>query len=466
MSRKLESFTQKLVAMGFSSERATLALMWNDGKLEESVNWLFEGSEDDAQKKDLGNGLSLKIDISEELARIAGMEVTYKCSKQEVERAVTACEGDLDKAEEILGAQKLEPPATPSKMEANVKLLMRVQEKPTALVTAQSRGNDRDLNYVKRVVSGSTLSEPGNRNMQDLKANQPMLRAEKRWPAIGSSSSVSYSVAAPLQVGSSSAKMMPQLSVSGNEGRNIQQGVLREPIIMMQCPQSHNAKQNPVSSIIVSPLGTNGWYPSNGLGMESTKLNGKFLHNQSTGNFGSERLNLQHFKPQTQSTRSPGPDNLSSQPYYPQAQYAQHVSNLVDPAETRMGISWRATGASSPSLKVPSSLGLFSGWGSTVTVGSSSHVDWNTGDMMYNCDYKSIDWTLEPNSSRSKANGLILGLSSMRLGSTNGISVPGLQTGGMATEASSSIGSREWTSPFAGKDIFTVPRFVISPSLN
>ncbi|GMI84160.1 hypothetical protein like AT5G12120 [Hibiscus trionum] len=43
MSRKLEALAQQLVAMGFSHDRATMALILNDGKLEESVAWLFEG---------------------------------------------------------------------------------------------------------------------------------------------------------------------------------------------------------------------------------------------------------------------------------------------------------------------------------------------------------------------------------------------------------------------------------------
>ncbi|KAA8537370.1 hypothetical protein F0562_026943 [Nyssa sinensis] len=63
MSRKLEALSQQLMAMGFSAERATLALMLNEGRVEESVSWLFEGSEE-AQKKDLGSGVNLKIDIS------------------------------------------------------------------------------------------------------------------------------------------------------------------------------------------------------------------------------------------------------------------------------------------------------------------------------------------------------------------------------------------------------------------
>ncbi|PIN24914.1 hypothetical protein CDL12_02342 [Handroanthus impetiginosus] len=103
MSRKLEALAQQLVAMGFSQERATMALILNEGRVEESVAWLFEGGEEDKRMEhNLDGGGTLKIDISEELARITDMEIRYKATKQEVERAVVACEGDLEKAEEML----------------------------------------------------------------------------------------------------------------------------------------------------------------------------------------------------------------------------------------------------------------------------------------------------------------------------------------------------------------------------
>jgi len=41
MSRKLETFSQQLIVMGFSYERATMALISNEGRVEESVEWLF-----------------------------------------------------------------------------------------------------------------------------------------------------------------------------------------------------------------------------------------------------------------------------------------------------------------------------------------------------------------------------------------------------------------------------------------
>ncbi|MCO5613057.1 hypothetical protein L7F22_067331 [Adiantum nelumboides] len=45
MSRKLEALSQQLVAMGFPQERATMALIFNDGHVERSVAWLLEGGE-------------------------------------------------------------------------------------------------------------------------------------------------------------------------------------------------------------------------------------------------------------------------------------------------------------------------------------------------------------------------------------------------------------------------------------
>uniref|UniRef100_A0A5B7B965 UBA domain-containing protein n=1 Tax=Davidia involucrata TaxID=16924 RepID=A0A5B7B965_DAVIN len=480
MSRKLEVLSQQLMAMGFSSERATLALMLNEGRVEESVSWLFEGSEE-TQKKDLGSEANLKIDISEEIARIKVMEVTYKCSKQEVERAVIACEGDLEKAEETLKAQKPEPPVTPLQLEEtdNPKHPIRPKEKPTVSVTIQQRKNERDPNYVR---GATTVPESGNRNLQSLKTNQPKPLAEKRGPTMGSSSSVSYSMASPMQVAPSSAQMEVQHGVGGHEVRSIQQGTVREPVIMMQRPQSINIKQNLVSNVSASPPGAIGWYTNNALAVESMKSNGKLLHDQSTGSLGPGNLNSQHFYLQTQSTRSTGRENLTSQQSYPQTRYTQHpyMSSSVDPAAARMGGSWSTMGASSPSpspspsLTVPSSLGLFSGWGSTGSLGSNSQVDWSTGDQMSHCDYNSIDWTLESNSASSKrsglmlgqsSSGLMLGLSSMRMAGVNGIRITGLQDGGVVTEATSSGGLREWTSPFAGKDIFSLPRqFVTSPS--
>lgn len=101
MSRKLEALAQQLIAMGFSPDRATMALILNKGHVEDSVAWLLEGGE--GQVKNAWNGdASLKIDISEELARIADLENRFHYLRVEIERAVVAFEGNLDKAAQWL----------------------------------------------------------------------------------------------------------------------------------------------------------------------------------------------------------------------------------------------------------------------------------------------------------------------------------------------------------------------------
>ena len=108
-------------------------------------------------------------------------------------------------------------------------------------------------------------------------------------------------------------------------------------------------------------------------------------------------------------------------------------------------------------------------------------------------DYTSIDWSLDRGVSSPRSNALWNGLSPftkngyshahiydtntsgvathplMRSVASNGSLVPmsGLQDGGVVASAETSgSGSREWSSPFEGKDIFSLSRqFVSSPSL-
>ncbi|XP_052307663.1 uncharacterized protein LOC7460272 isoform X3 [Populus trichocarpa] len=465
MSRKLERLSQQLVAMGFSHERAILALMLNEGRVEESVNWLFEGSEEEAQKDSkLESGGNLKIDINEELAQISAMEMRYKCSKQEVERAVVACEGDLVKAEETLQPQKQEPPATPPRQEytADTNNLRRLHEKPVPVtsVTAQQRMNEQDFNY-KTAIPVPTYSEPGSRNLQPL--NQPKPLADKRWGATGSSPAFSSSMGPSMQVAPPSTKLGVQLGFTGNERKNVQQ-IVREPV----SPQSMNAKQNTVPYASATPSVTAGWYSNNVPGVEHMRSNVKLLSNQSTGSLGLVNQSSQQFYHPVSYKQNPfpysGPVNYTSN-----GLGGTRSPSLTVPSQLQG--SYGKTTASLPSLAAPSSLGLFIGWGSAGTLGSS-HVDWNTGGLMSEFDYTSIDWTLDSNMLSSKSNGLWLGLSSLlrntsstRTSSTNSSFLSGLRDSGVAKETSSSAGSREWTSPFAGKDIFSLPRqFVTSPS--
>ncbi|KAG8371053.1 hypothetical protein BUALT_Bualt13G0046900 [Buddleja alternifolia] len=504
MSRKLEALAQQLVAMGFSQERATMALILNEGRVEESVAWLFESGEEDnkhIEHNNLDGGGNLKIDISEELARITDMEIRYKSSKQEVERAIVSCEGDLDKAEEILKAQKEETPAGPPKPEetgdppivvANSKVQptaysqngVRVQTTKAASSTIiQQKRDEKDFNYTKVPTTVGSSVESPVKTIQVLKKIPPKsewvkpqpiaVPADKRWPNSGSNPSASSSLTSPSPP---PAKTEARYIPFGNELKNLQLGSVKEPVIVMQRPQSVNIKQVPNGNVSSSPPGSAmGWYPPNRV--ETVKPNG--------------------FAPPVAVSRSlsPGPSpNVSSNPLYNQLQYQsqqQFVSSnsSMDPQGSmgRLNGIWSRGGAS-PALAPASSLGLFSGIGSNGSPGSSSPVDWNTGGSMMQFDYTSIDWSLDRGSLTNRPNGLWTAAnysmqnnariydsfgygvgvkSAMRpiLSNGNGAVIPGLQDGVGASEQSGG-GSREWTSPFEERDIFSLPRqFVSSPTL-
>ncbi|KAI3461190.1 hypothetical protein Pfo_017853 [Paulownia fortunei] len=496
MSRKLEVLAQQLVAMGFSQERATMALILNEGRVEESVAWLFEGGEEDKQMEhNLDGGGNLKIDISEELARITDMEIRYKASKQEVERAIVSCEGDLEKAEEALKAQKEEPPAVPSKPEetgdpptvANSMLPiaisqnpMRIQVKSTSSTIIQQKRDEKDFNYTKVPATVGSSVDPGAKSMQVLKKMPPKLDwtkpqqiavpAEKRWASAGSNPSASFSLASPLLASTPPAKTEALYVAVGNELKNLQLGSVKEPVIVMQRPQSINAKQAPSTSLSSSPPGTTiGWYPNS---VEMVKPHG--------------------FVPSVAVSRSLSPNGVSSNPLYNQLHYQSQQQfvpsgSSVDSLGTTRGNGLWSRGAS-PALAAASSLGLFSGIGANGTSGSSSPVDWNTGSSMLQFDYTNIDWSLDRGSLPSRPNGLWNGAnytmqnnartydsfaygvgvkSATRpvLSNGNGAAIPGLQDGVASTDPTAA-GSRDWTSPFEEKDLFSLPRqFVSSPSL-
>lgn len=493
MSRKLEVLAQQLVTMGFSSERATMALILNEGKVEESVAWLFEGGEeaDNHKGQNLDGGSNLKIDIAEELAKIADMEIKYNCLRQDVERAIVAGEGDLEKAAETLRAQRHDPPATP-KPEATgdppninngrpsvavTQNLLRAQSKSNSSSTIQTRKEEKDFNYTKTAVGVPACLEAGSKNVPPAKRIPPKLEwakpqqiatpAEKRWPSAGSNPSVSYSVASSLQVPPPPPKAETRYVAVGSEPKTLQPGSLREPVIVMQRPQSINSKQV-LASISSSPGAAAGWYPNNAEVMKSNGL----LSNIITA-------------------RSLSPNNLSANQLYHhhhhQAQLVSSSSPVVPPGAIQGNDSWSRM-STSPNLSAASSLGLFSWLGSNNLAGSSSSVDWSSGGSMNQLDYTNIDWSLDRSSPLStNSSGLWQGLAFMNnptpmydsstpgmgvkptmstaLPNGNMISNALLQDGGMASAEASAASSREWTSPFEGKDLFSLPRqFVSSPS--
>ncbi|MBA0700145.1 hypothetical protein Goari_001715 [Gossypium aridum] len=498
MSRKLEALAQQLVAMGFSHDRATMALILNDGKVEESVAWLFDGGEEVVKHKEstVGGGI-LKIDISEELAQIADMEIRYKCTKQEVERAVVAADGDLEKAAESLRTLKLDPP-TPSKSEetcnpltsstskvavtSGQNLSARPQPKQNLSTVTQLRRDEKDLNFTKAAVTMGVSPESVSKSFQHMKRIQPKMEwakpqlsevpAEKRWLSSGSNPSVSYSLASPLQASPPPSKVESHHVAVASDFKNLLPSI-REPVIMMQRSQSVNTKQVPTTSISTSPPGTSFVYPATRV--ENTKSNGFIPHIPSSRSLNSNHLSS---------------SQMHHQIYHPQQQ--QHFTCSSGPGDSpgtsRGNGLWSRTGAS-PMLAAASSLGLFTGLGSTTSSGASSPVDWSSGSSMGQLDYTNIDWSLNRGlSSSPNPGGIWLGSSTSPMKSihmyypnTNGLSakpamrltpngkgvqIVGLPDGGVAPAETSTAGSQEWTSPFEGKDLFSLPRqYVSSPSI-
>ncbi|XWS28386.1 hypothetical protein CRYUN_Cryun25bG0064400 [Craigia yunnanensis] len=418
MSRKLEALAQQLVVMGFSYDRATMALILNEGKVEESVAWLFEGGEEAVKHKESTiGGRNLKIDISEELARIADMEIRYKCTKQEVERAIVAAEGDLEKAAEGLRTLKQDPPA-PLKSEetcnpltactnkvsvsASQNLSVRPQPRPNLSPATHQRRDEKDFNYTKAAVTVGGSSESVSKSFQPSKRIQPQLEwakpqqsvvpAEKRWPSSGSNPSVSYSLTSPLQASPPPEKTESHYVTVGSDFKILQPSI-REPVIMMQRPQSVNTKQVPATSISSSPPGTTSFmYPASSV--EITKSNGFMPHilgarSHSSSNLSSNQMHHQHY-------------------YSQQQRFTSSSSPGDSPGTSRGSGLWSRTGASQ--IAAASSLGLFTVLGSTTSSGASSPVDWSSGSSMAQLDYTNIDWSLDRGlSSSPRPGGIWLG---------------------------------------------------------
>lgn len=508
MSRKLEALAQQLVAMGFSRERATMALIMNEGRVEESVAWLFEGGEEaDNRTDNKFSGTNLKIDITEELAQITSMVSKFKCSKQEVERAVVSCEGDLEKAAESLRTQKLELSSAPSKPGetgdpsslSNGKLSATVamnsgmsQHKQNLSLSAQLRRDERDYNYTRSAGNASGYLESVPKNVQSVKRNQQKpqhsaMPTEKSRPGAGSGS-----IATAVQVLPSPAKGETRYIAVGGELKHLSLGTVREPVVMMQRPQS--AKQVPAINV-GSPPGTGaGWHPSNGIDIRKS---GALLpqipssRSLSAGNLSSGQMHPQFYYQQqlglgNSSLESPGTSRAMG---FQQHQQFIQGGGLGDiPGTTRGNGSWSRTSAP-PTIAAASSLGLFSGLGSSGYSGAASPVDWSNSSVGQQFDYTNVDWSLDRGLSSPRSTKWLMGLTSLmknkatmfdpdvptsglNLGlrppppNVNGVSFMGLRDAPGATTDTSAPGSREWTSPFEGKDLFSLPReFVSSPSL-
>lgn len=500
MSRKLEALAQQLVAMGFSLERATMALILNEGKVEESVTWLFEGHEgaDKCNDPNLGNGTNLKLDISDELAQIADMEIRYKCSTQEVERAIVTCEGDLDKAAEALREQRQDLPSAPDENDgspnvsygtrlsvaANQNMVKLPQKSSGSSTSTQQKRDEKDFNYTntKTAVSVGSPSDLGSKHAQPLRKIQSKLESlglqqqsvmppEKRWIGGGSNIPVSYPLTSPLHVSPLPAKLETHYGSVGGELKNLQPDTVREPVIMVQRQKPINAEQTAATSMSSSPPGTAASRRPNSNGVSIMKPSGLLQHNPSARSLNSNDL----------TSNSVYWQNLQQH-----QQFVPGCSPVDFPGANKVNSSCCRIGSSS-TLAAAASLGLFSGLGSSGSSGSSSPVDWNNGGSTTNLDYSSIDWSLDLNLSSSRPSGLWLGLSpgmnaqlyesdvpglssrqGMRFTSSNmnGVSLAGMQDGGSAHGGTTATPtSHEWACPFEGNDLFNLPRQFVSPPL-
>lgn len=542
MSRKLEALSQQLVAMGFSSERATMALILNEGRVEDSVNWLLEGGEGEIKESTPGN---LKIDISEELAHIAGMEIRFKCARAEVERTVVGCEGDLQKAAELLrnrlkdasllkDEDKISSVGTKVTKDThgNSNRISSIPPQASSQRNGQSKNHnsvsgthsqkreEKDYNYAKgrphtiplRVPAAEGTAKniqplgrvPAKGDWQGLQSQvDKKLTSPISWSSSPSTSSVPYAVTINPQVGTPSKTLPAEMRhrTVSLDSKPLQIGP-REPVVVMQRPQSSYTTQLPVASVGVSSAPASSILSSGWTGnyMDSSVALNYQYSNGSTG--------LEHLK----GTAGKVPVVSSAKGITVTDVQGHFQPFLPNPADS-IASGWSSGQIGFDSLEIPlssstllspiatncptpSSLGLFSGWSSGP---SGSSVDWSMGSMV-NCDYTNIDWSVQaspssqpdarsnrfshglpsmekigenvnsqgnlqhlsaassPSSDNSLSYDIWLGSKLRDSNSANGVQEKSISE---SENATSSIGVHEWTSPFAGKDLFSLPRQLV-----
>ncbi|KAL8210234.1 hypothetical protein R6Q57_006966 [Mikania cordata] len=365
------------------------------------------------------------------------MEIKFKCSKQEIERAIVACEGDLEQAVEALKVQKQEhPPVIGPKNDeetgafstlGNIKVLSTSKMISKAIPIHQ-KTDEKYLNYdctKSAVTVGLTSTDPEIKSFQLLKKVPPNSdltkqqqvctpSVEMRWPVTvgrsNSSPSVSYPLASPIQAASAPASTEPRYTNLATELKNLQLGLVQEPVIVMQ-----RSKSKIIPSSVSTPSSSSDWHPNVGDPLMNMNVNAKakgFSHGPTTtrsfnsSNLGNMVNNAQLYDPfhhPQQQHQSP-----SHQQYASSSGPFDHFSHQ-GPMNQFNGGMWNRTAGSTttPTLAAASSLGLFSGLGSNGPSGPSSPVDWNACDLLQ-FDYANIDWSLDrlphPPSSPSRPN--------------------------------------------------------------
>ncbi|CAN8256560.1 unnamed protein product [Cochlearia groenlandica] len=447
MSRKLEVLAQQLLAMGIAQERATYALMLNKGKLEESINWLFDDSGANVADKTLDpTSGDLKLDITHELSRILDLETKYKYAKKDVEKAVVTAEGDIEKAEESLRRQKQEQDTASRKAEdINIKV-PSVHTSRNTVGQFQSNsgmcplGGEKSLGYPRATsyVSG----EPGNQTVNSL----DRIHMKLQWMKMQQNAAMEEKKHVAYQ---QTQLLLPQpneetqyVAALGDQFNRRHQQELRNPNMVMQQQQqlqrSQSAKTNvlPVSTMNSSFTVTagSGWCPAN-----------RSEAAQSTNGYLPARTLT--------------PNDLNSNLMYQQLQYQQYQGQVNN--------GHRTAAVSAPVVLAPAaSLGLFTGYGSVPASGSSSGLDWNTDRSMGQLDYNNIDWSLDKGLACPRPRQQqYAATSSYEAVHMNGRTRM-MANGTRRVQDSSFVGNvREWTSPFEGKDLFSLSRQFVPPSL-
>ncbi|CAA6662188.1 unnamed protein product [Spirodela intermedia] len=440
MSRKLDILAQQLVAMGLPYEQATRALIVTGGQVEEAVAWLFEAGEGEEKASGSDGDDRPRIDIDDELARMATMEAEFKCSKQEIHKAVVACGGDLEKAAEVLKAQKHDPPSPPASP--------RQKKKAPAASLPPAMGQ----NPANTARGAPEAERP--------KAQAPTPPAQKRLLPTACLPGPSSPPLLPTRLGALPAAAEARGGttaasdvVSGfGVKTSLPAAATRETVVVMQRPQSY-AKENllPPSSGVIhggSPAVTSGWLTTGIVNVEAMK--------------------------------APTPPN--------QGHHRHPLPNTTDAATTGRSFAGYTQPPPSSLLTMPSSLGLFTGWGSSgLPGGSSSSVNWSSsGGSMMTCDYNYVDWS--PNSAATswqpfpavgRATIQDIGGWTMRAAAVAAAAAAAAEQHGpvraavmcergfpvdLSTRASAADGTREWTNAFAGGDMFSLSRKVVMSS--
>ncbi|CAA0402150.1 unnamed protein product [Arabidopsis thaliana] len=470
MSRKLEVHAQLIISMGIPHERATYALMLNEGKIEESINWLFDdGGAKVADKKLDPTSGNLKLDISQELGRILELETKYKCTKQDVERAVVTAEGDIEKAEEALRRQKQDQ-STASRKPEDISDSTSVNNSkvPSVLISQNTVGQLQPNSGMypagrEEALDRKNLGYPrGSSYISGESENQSVNSLERihmklQWMKLQQNAPLEENKRIPYQQTplSRSTEETHYVTALGDQFKRLQQQDMREPVMVMQQQQqqqqrSQSANTNvlPVSTMNASFTGAaaagSGWHPANR--SEAAQSNG--------------------YLP----SRSLPPNDLNSNLMYQQLQYQQYQGQVNNNGH-------RMAGSSAPPAVAPAaSLGLFSGFGS-LAGSSSSGLDWNTDGSLGHLDYNNIDWSLDkglacvrPSQQYVAASSPYSAASSPYEAHMNGRTRMMTNGNGMGVamgvqEAALVGNGREWTSPFEGKDLFSLSRQYVPPSL-